>query len=94
LWVNPTSGTFGDNLNTPGIGTAQATFTTADLSSVNALRLQAGNLSAGNGTNTIFEADELHVGYTFADVTPVPEPITIALGSLGGLMLLALRRRK
>jgi hypothetical protein len=92
MWVNPSSSLFGDNGNTPVFGTAAATFTANDLSAVNAIRLQSGGLNA-SGTNGWWIADEIRVGYTFADVTPVPEPVTFALAGLGGLMLLALRRK-
>jgi hypothetical protein len=40
-----------------------------NLSSVNTMRFQAGNLSA-TGSNACFQVDELRVGTTFADVTP------------------------
>jgi hypothetical protein len=86
-WFNPTIGG-----SAPSTATAIST-NIIDLSLVNNIRFQAGNLNTG-GSNTVFMVDELRVGYTFADVTPVPEPMTIALGSLGGLLLLALRRRK
>jgi hypothetical protein len=93
MWVNPSSSLFGDNGNSPAFGTAAATFTANDLSAVNALRLQSGGLN-GSGTNGWWQADELRVGYSFADVTPVPEPVTFALAGLGGVMFLSLRRRK
>lgn len=38
-----------------------------------------------------FFVDEIRIGTTFGDAVPVPEPMTIALLGLGGLML---RRRK
>jgi hypothetical protein len=65
----------------------------ADLTSVNVLRFQAGNAN-GNGTNAFFTFDEVRLGQSFADVTPVPEPVTFALAGLGGVALLALRRKK
>ena len=40
-----------------------------------------------------FFVDELRIGTTFADVTPVPEPATISLLAIGGLMALRRRRR-
>lgn len=87
-WFNPVIG--GAD---PTLGTAIST-TLSDFSGVNAIRFQGGNLNA-SGTNSVFAVDELRIGYTFSDVTPVvPEPMTFALVSLGGLMVLALRRRK
>jgi hypothetical protein len=76
----------------PSTGTA-VTFTAQDLTSINALRLQAGNLNA-SGTNAVWAADELHVGRSWADVVTVPEPSTWAMLGLGGLALLARRFRK
>ena len=37
--------------------------------------------------------DEIRIGTTFADVSPIPEPSTVALLGLGALGLLAMRRR-
>lgn len=45
-----------------------------------------------NAWNTTAQWDELRVGTTFADVAPIPEPA--ALGSIGIVTLLALRRRR
>src|SRR5262249_36669371 len=60
----------GDGLSgEPSIGAALS-FTTADLSSINALRFQAGNANA-NGSNAFWALDEIRVGGTFSDVTPV-----------------------
>ncbi|MEM7626066.1 MAG: PEP-CTERM sorting domain-containing protein [Planctomycetota bacterium] len=39
-----------------------------------------------------YTIDELRFGETFADVTPVPEPGTLALAGLGGLMFLRRQR--
>ena len=46
-------------------------------------------LEDGNGSITI---DELRIGTTFADVSPVPEPGSIGLIIAGGLTLIATRR--
>jgi hypothetical protein len=84
MWINP-------SLTSP-LGTADATWTATDLDAINAIRFQIATANA-SGTNQCVEFDELRVGTSFADVAPIPEPVTIALASLGGLMFLALRRR-
>jgi len=43
-----------------------------------------------DGDNTL--VDEIRIGTTLADVIPVPEPASVALLGLGGLMLLRRRR--
>lgn len=64
IWVNWT------NLAVePAIGTATFIQNQVNLSSINTLRLQANNQNA-SGSNAVFQADELRVGTTFADVTP------------------------
>ncbi|HOX01200.1 MAG TPA: PEP-CTERM sorting domain-containing protein [Candidatus Paceibacterota bacterium] len=84
-WFNPSLA------SEPMVGTA-ISFASADLSAVNALRLQAGNLNS-SGTNAVFEADEIRLGYTFADVSVVPEPSVLWLFGFG-LLALAPRIRK
>jgi hypothetical protein len=69
-WFNVNPSLLGNNSNTPGISTANLTNSAVDLSSVNALRFQAGNNNA-NGTNAFFTVDELRFGATFAAATPV-----------------------
>lgn len=86
MWINP-------SLTSP-LGAADATWTgTENLDAINAIRLQCGSANA-SGINQVVGFDELHVGTSFASVTTVPEPMTFALASLGGLMFLALRRKK
>jgi hypothetical protein len=86
-WFNPTIGGLD-----PSTATAIST-NVMDFSGANGIRFNAGNQNA-TGTNAVFMVDEFRIGYTFSDVAPVPEPMTFALASLGGLMFLALRRRK
>jgi hypothetical protein len=37
--------------------------------------------------------DEIRIGETFVDVTPIPEPMTLALLGLGGLGLIRRKRK-
>lgn len=41
-----------------------------------------------------FSVDELRIGETFGDVTPIPEPITLSLAAIGWLLLGTSRRRE
>jgi hypothetical protein len=77
----------------PTISTASTTNTTANEDGVVNIRIDANGGNAA-GTNTVLAFDEFRLGATFGDVAPVPEPVTFGLAALGGLMFLALRRRK
>jgi hypothetical protein len=71
LWVNPDL-----TLGEPAIGTAAATIT--DELSFNRIRLTVGgsqNTGATLAAQGLF--DEIRIGETFADVTPVPEPASV-----------------
>ena len=83
VWVN-----WPDLLNEPDNSTATLVNTAVDLSGVNTLRFQAGNMNA-NGSNAWFRVDELRVGTSFADVSVVPEPGPVVLLALGSLALFA-----
>ena len=50
------------------------------------------SFSGGRSQNGVPQIDEIRFGATYADVTPVPEPGSLALLGLGGL-LIARRRR-
>jgi hypothetical protein len=71
VWFNWTN-----LLAEPDISTATIVQNEVNLSSVNTLRFQAGNLNS-SGSNACFQVDELRVGTTFTDVAP-------AVGSLVG----------
>ena len=80
LWVNPS-----DTTSLATLGTPSATVADNNLGPYTRLRLGTGSSS--------LTADNLYIGTTLADVTPVPEPSSAALLGLGGLALI-LRRRK
>ena len=64
VWFNWTN-----LLMEPDVSTATIVESEVNLSSVNTLRFQAGNLNA-SGSNALFQVDEVRVGTTFADVAP------------------------
>ncbi|MGC8625893.1 MAG: PEP-CTERM sorting domain-containing protein, partial [Phycisphaerae bacterium] len=81
LWVNPTAGVASPS-GAPDI--------------TDSLIGPIGTIS-GIGTNdgaATTSYDEIRIGTSYADVTPVPEPAPLALVATGGLGLLLLKRRK
>ncbi len=76
-WINPTPGV------EPGSGVS--TGVAAYLNRISGLSFSAQNL--------LVELDEIRIGTTFDDVVPVPEPAGLALAGLGGILMLARRRR-
>jgi hypothetical protein len=86
VWINPTDIT---SLGTETLNSGAE----VDMSGVTTIRFQAGNQNSA-GTNAFFYADEFRVGFAAGDVLPlVPEPSVVAFSVLGGLALLALRRK-
>ena len=84
LWINPDSSTFG--------GTAPTV--TASLSSVTATAIDNVGFKAQSGAGGPYLVDNLLIGTTWADVTPAPEPSTIALLGGGAVLAVAFRRRQ
>lgn len=87
LWMNASLD------SEPSIATADAT-TTGNFG-FNRIRPFAGNPSAEAGNiGAQGYLDEIRIGETFLDVTPVPEPSTWALVGLGLLAFLKFRRKR
>jgi hypothetical protein len=91
MWLDPDASTF-------GLGSAPATtLTHTGVADVNAPGIASlvfwrrGNANLTLEPTTLF-ADEIRVGTTWADVTPVPEPSSAALAIAAGFVCLALRR--
>lgn len=77
----------------PNISTASTTNSSANLDGTVNIRIDANGGNAA-GTNTVLAFDEFRLGNTFTEVAPVPEPAIFGLAAIGGLALLALRRRQ
>jgi hypothetical protein len=93
VWINPSL-----TQSTP-VGAPNISYSQQDLSTINAIRAQGGGLNTTYGPLPGEESvDEINIGDTAADVeplvSPVPEPTSIALAAIGGLSLLALKRKR
>ncbi|MGC4074382.1 MAG: pectinesterase family protein [Nibricoccus sp.] len=71
LWINPTIGG-----STPDISTAQVTNATINVDAINAFRFIANGVS-GSNVNAFYAVDEIRVGATFGDVTPVEASLPV-----------------
>jgi hypothetical protein len=91
VWINPTL-----TQSTP-VGSPNISYSQQDLSTLNAIRIQGGGFNSTYGPLPGQETvDEINIGDTAADVEPLPtpEPASIALFAIGGLSLLALKRKR
>jgi len=90
VWIDPTLG--GTPTTAP-----QLTFTGQAMTTVNAIRIQSGGVNATYGAvSGQQQVDEINVGDTAIDVEPqaAPEPTALALAAIGGLSLLAWKRKR
>jgi hypothetical protein len=92
---NPASDQIDLFVNPPLTGappaTASATLLVNHAATLTTLGLDYANVD-GNTTSTLY--DEIRLGQTFADVTPVPEPSSILFAGLAGAALIVRQRRK
>lgn len=84
MWINPDVSTFGGS-SAPAYD-LMVTITAGDAALLNTVEIK--NSSA----MPIVQLDEIRVGTTWADVTPIPEPATVGMLGLGALTTLTVRR--
>jgi hypothetical protein len=80
----------------PDLDSAPATAAisvTGDVAAFDTVRLFAGNNTGGVSLPAQADFDEIRIGTTFRSVAPIPEPATVGLIALGGMMLLGRRGR-
>lgn len=87
LWINPDSSTFGTDILPAA--TLTATLAGTDLTEIAQFTFRQN--TAAN-TPAVLTWDELRIGYSWADVTPVPEPSAWAIWGLGLLCWVGIRR--
>lgn len=80
----------------PLLGGAAPSDAVANLNLFNVPHLALTNvtLQGGFSQNQAAYYDEIRLGTAFADVTPTPEPATLAFAGVGGLALLTRRRKR
>lgn len=105
MYVNPAASTFGDNTQENGTVTSNAATSslyaalgglgsaTIDADAIRGFILNSHRQNTDESISVTF--DELRIGTTWADVTPVvPEPASLLLGAIGGLAIGAGRLSK
>jgi hypothetical protein len=93
MWINPSSATFGAASAPAADGSTAGTYsTTAANDHTSSLIIGAGIAAGADPNQTL--VDEIRVGTTWADVTSVPEPSTLALAGFGLLGLISWHRAR
>ena len=88
VWLDPDSATF--NAGTAPAATLTVNGSTSDLTKV----FDSIRLGGQSGAPSKVKVDELRVGTTWADVTPIPEPATVGMIGLGAVITLLVRRMR
>jgi hypothetical protein len=100
LWINPNPATFGPGMFEPA-GAVFNNSTNNDIPTnaatnfhtLQSFILRQTGATANNQVPVEVIYDELRVGSNWADVTPIPEPVTLVMMVMLGVMSCGLRRR-
>jgi hypothetical protein len=100
LWINPHPSTFGTGKFEPAgsvfnnsLNNDIPTNAATNNHTLQSFLLRQTGSAANNQVPVSVTYDELRVGSNWADVTPIPEPATIAIVALIAIMLSGVRRR-
>jgi hypothetical protein len=90
LWINPSPETFA--LQAPPLATLIATSGTDSIAGLDRFNFRQNVATGANSVPEAMQWDELRVGDTWADVTPIPEPSNLAFFLLTAGSVMSLRR--
>jgi hypothetical protein len=91
VWIDPSSTNFAAETAPTPDGSTLGTASTTNAFTVNGI--EAGAYNAPNNQPNHWYLDDIRVGTTWADVTPVPEPAALSLFGIAALGLLRRRKR-